>query len=439
MPTGAKLWLMVVAANVVGMTIAVFATAAIRAVPESEGVETALRVAYYAAMLVVAIIEAFWLDELLFKGAFRITHLRGKSADVARKQGDFETLAASVQRSTFTFPLTVVGCAIFTYIAFNVVNHDFDHYDKWVGQHVSALRGDDEASMQRRFDAIDALSVRREKEVLPRLLQALERDDAVAPWAAWAIGRHRDVKQIRPLIRPLVAASRRGDPALEREAILSLARLQHRAVAPNLQDALAAELDAGGEVDKRLVWAMGYIQHTSSFEVLERALYSPDVEVARVAAWSIAQHRDQRGGREAVDLLEARLPAAPFLLKCAIVHSLGITADERTNLALVHAWDTVSPEDRFEICPAQYVYARPDGGGDRQDLLMPTETYAMKTLESMGAMRATRPEIRAEVEPFLERVIDDETSTKATREAAQSLLTGIQEQRDDLAAPRLYQ
>jgi hypothetical protein len=439
MPTSAKLWLAVVVANVVGMTVAVFSTAAIRAVPETAGAESALRFAYYGMMLVVALVEGLWLDELLFKGAFRITHLRGKSADVARKQGDLDTLAASVQRSTFTFPMSVLVCAVFTYMAFNVVNHDFDHYDKWVGKHVSALRGSDEASMQRRFDAIDALSVRREKEVLPHLLEALEREDAVAGWAAWAIGRHRDVKQIRPLIRPLVAASRRGDPGLEREAILALARLQHRTVAGDLQQMLEAELDAGGEVDLRLIWAMGYIQHTSSFDVLERALYHSDVSVARVAAWSISQHRDQRGGRRAVDLLEARLPAAPFLLKCAIVHSLGITADERSNLALVHAWSTVPEADRFEICPAQHVFARPDGQGDRQDLLMPTETYAMKTLESMGSMRATQPEIRAEVEPFLEGVIADQANTQATREAAQSLLDGIREQRDDLAGPRVYE
>jgi hypothetical protein len=192
-------------------------------------------------------------------------------------------------------------------------------------------------------------------------------------------------------------------------------------------------------VDERLIWATGYIQHISSFEVLERALYHADVEVARVAAWAISQHRDQRGGRKAVDLLEARLPAAPFLLKCAIVHSLGIMADERSNLALMHAWKAVPVGDRFELCPAKHVFARPDGAGDRQDLMMPGETYAIKTLESMGTMRASRPEIRAEVEPFLEQIIADEANTKATREAAQSLLTGIQEQRNDLAEPRLYE
>jgi hypothetical protein len=43
------------------------------------------------------------------------------------------------------------------------------------------------------------------------------------------------------------------------------------------------------------------------------------------------------------------------------------------------------------------------------------------------------------VEPFLEQIIADEANTKATREAAQSLLTGIQEQRNDLAEPRLYE
>lgn len=439
MPTGAKLWMAVVVANVVGLATAVFAANAIRAVPASETTESILRFTYWSMILVVALAEALWLDEVLFKGAFRITHLKGKSADHARRKGDVSTMAATLQRSTATFPFSVLVCSIVTYILFNVVNHDFNHYDKWVGQHVSALRGTDEPSMQRRLDAIDALSVRREREVMPHLMTALEREDEVAAWAAWAIGRHRDVKQTRPLVRPLVAAYRRGDPALSREAMLSLGRLQHRTFAPNIQEALAAELDAGDEVDVRLVWALGYLQHTSSFEVLERALYHRDDLVARTAAWAIAQHRDQRGGREAVSLLESRLPAAPFLVKCAIVHSLGITADEASNIALMHAFEAMSVEDRFAICPALEIYARPDGAGDRQDLLMPGETYAMKTLEAMGQMRATTPEIRSQIEPFIQRVIDDESNTLATREAAGSLLEGIQTQRDDASNPRVYE
>jgi hypothetical protein len=439
MPVGPKLWIAVVVANVIGLTVAVFVANAIRAVPETEGTETALRFAYYGMMLVVAAAEALWMDEVFFKGAFRITHLRGKTADVARKRGDVGTMAATMQRSTATFPFSVLVCSVLTYILFNVVNHDFDHYYKWVGQHASALRGDDEASNQRRFDAIDALSARREKEVLPHLLMALEREDAVAPWAAWAIGRHRDVKQTRVLIRPLVAAYRRGDPALERESMIALARLQHRSFAPNVQEALASELDAGGEIDARLVWALGYLQHTSSFPVLERALYHQDQDIARAAAWAISQHRDQKGGRKAVEVLENRLPSAPFYVRCALVHSLGITASEGSNVALAEAFERTSIEDHATVCPSLQLEVRPDHAGDRQDLLMPTEIYAMKTLESMGQMRATTPEIRKRIEPFLDEVIADDRHTQATREAAGSLLSGIQDQRDDAANPRLYE
>ena len=55
----------------------------------------------------------------------------------------------------------------------------------------------------------------------------------------------------------------------------------------------------------------------------------------------------------------------------------------------------------------------------------------MKTIQAMGAMRATTPEVRREVEPWLERVIAAEDTAPVTREAAQSLLRGIRAQRDD--------
>ena len=64
---------------------------------------------------------------------------------------------------------------------------------------------------------------------------------------------------------------------------------------------------------------------------------------------------------------------------------------------------------------------------------MPQETYGMKTIQAMGAMRATTPEIRSEVEPWLEAVIADGQTDPLVRESAQSLLSGIRQQRDDRA------
>jgi HEAT repeat protein len=427
MPAGVRLWLAVVVANVLGLFVATFGANAIRAVPDTAAIENALRAGYYLMMLIVAFIDALWLDEVVFKGSFRLQYLSGRSVDIARRQGDVQAMAALLRRSSASFPLSVLVCLAATYFAFNTVNHDFERYWKWVGQHVSALRGDDEEGRQRRLDAIDALSSRREKEVLPHLLRALGRPGEVGAWSAWAIGRHRDVKHARALVEPLVAAYRGEDPARRREALLSLGRLQHRPMADELQAALEAEIEAGGEVDTRLLWALGYVQHTSSLPLLERALYHRDPEVARTAAWALAQHRDQVDGRAAVALLEAALPASPFLVRCAIVHSLGITADERSNPALMHAMDAARPEERAAICPSLQIQVRPDRAGDRQDLLMPAEEYGLKILQSMGQLRATTPEMRQVVEPWLEALIADEQSPYLTREGARSLLAGVRE------------
>lgn len=430
MPTAIKLWFAVVLANVAGLVVAVFAAAALRAVPETDGTETALRVLYYGSMFAVALVDALWLDEVLFKGSFRRTHLSfGKS------KTDDETLAASIQRSDVTFPFSAVVFGCLTYLFFNVANHDFDRYYDLVGRHVSALRGTDDGKLPRRIEAIESLSLRRDREVLPVLFDALERDDAVARWAAWAIGRHTDIERRRRMVEPLVAASQRGDAELEREAIIALGRLQHRPTAARLATTLTKQLDADESIDHRLVWALGYVQQTESIPVLARVLYHRDETAARLAAWAIAQHRDQRDGRQGVKLLEERLPAAPFLVQCAIVHSLGILSDEASNPALVHAYQALPAADRAKLCPALSLFVAPDRERDRQDLLMPRETYAMKTLQSMGQMRATSPEIRAVVEPWLVGVTGDDEASVATREAAGSLLTGIRQGRDDSATP----
>jgi hypothetical protein len=74
------------------------------------------------------------------------------------------------------------------------------------------------------------------------------------------------------------------------------------------------------------------------------------------------------------------------------------------------------------------VVISPDGEHDGEDLLMPEERYGIKTMLALGAMRATSPEIRGQVEPWLESVIADPETADLTRESAKSLLSGIRKQ-----------
>jgi HEAT repeat protein len=403
----------------------------IRAVPESAGLEMGLRIAYFGTMVAVAAVEALLVDELFMNGAFRLAVLKGKSARFARRDEDARSMAATMQRTTATFPVVLLACGVLTYLLFNLVNNDFDVYYRRVGKYVSALRGDDPESTQRRLDAIAALSIRREPEILPVLRQQLERGGEVGAWAAWAIGRHYDLPRRRPLQAPLVAASRGTDPMIRREALVALGRLQHRPMARRIQDEIQAQLDANEVIDTRLLYGLGAIQHMSSVPLLERVLHSGDEEAQRMAAWALAQHRDQRGGRAVVQIIEDRLPTASPLVRCAITHSLGILADESSNLALMRAYDETSQELRYTVCPTITVLMRPDREDDRIDLLMPQETFVMKVLKSMGQMRATTAEIRGQVEPWLEAVIADSETSPATREAAENLLSGVQQGRDD--------
>lgn len=426
-----KLGSVTIVANLAGFLVAIWVARLVRAVPESAAMESGLRWAYYGTMFVVAVIEAFLIDEVAFHGAFRKTHLQGRTARYARKDEDVQDLAASLQRSTVSFPFTVMMCVVVTYFMFNLVNRDFDGYYNRVGARISALRGDAPEGRAQRLEAVAALSIRRDPEVLPHLLQQLQREGEMAAWSAWALGRFTDLPSRRPLWAPLVSASRRGDPALHREAVVALGRLQHRSMVGALQELLEDDLKSGNPIDLRILYGLGATQVMTSLEVLQKVLHGTDEEAQRMAAWALAQHRDQRGGRVVVRMLEERLPSASLLTRCGIVHALGILTDEGSNLALMATYDQATPEERVTNCPSQQVFMRPDGQDDRIDLLMPQDILALKVIMSMGQMRATTPEIRAQVEPWLEAIIADESASAATREASRSLLSGIREARDD--------
>jgi hypothetical protein len=425
-----KLWLGVVAANLLGMFVAVWIAGALRT---GAGSPNVLLPIYYLMMFIAGLADALWLDEVLFKGGFRRSVLQGVQARLSSKGDDreIEDVAASLQRPTIGFPVVVVVCSLLTYGLFNMVNHGFDGWWRDIGKHAEVIRHGDDTTA--RVEAIRHLSLRNRPEVLDIFEERLSDPDAqVAAWAAWGLGRQRQNEVMNSnRIAPLYDRVRNGPPEVRREALIALGRLQHQAIADELADDLRTELEHAEKVDVRLIWALGYVQHPDTLPVLDQALYHADPHVRRLAAWALAQQRDSGKGRQAVDLLEQRLPAAPFETKCAIVHALGVLTDERSNLALIHAYQGLTQAERETVCTSERIHGAPDFEDDREDLLMPQDTYAMKTLHAMGAMRATTAQIRAEVEPWLESVIADEQNGAVFRESAQSLLAGIRDQRND--------
>ncbi|HET6583849.1 MAG TPA: HEAT repeat domain-containing protein [Nannocystaceae bacterium] len=445
-PAWAKLFTLAVVANLFGILAASAMARFIGRVPATDQAEQLWRLAYYAGIAVAAIFDALLLDEVWFKGAFRRTHLLGRVPGFARKDDDVEGVAVSMQRSTISFPLLVLAAGFVTSLFYDVaINRGFEDYYRDVGKDIGALRRGD---TNRKITAIENLSVRRRSEVLPALKWALAEGGDAAPWAAWAIGRHRDLKIRKPLIAALQPAVRSDDPVLRREALIALGRLQQRTpvVAEALQDLLRADLEAGS-IDPRLLYALGSIQVVGSAEVLEDVLQRGDPESQRLAAWALAQHRDQRESKPLVDILEARLATADVGLRCALVHALGIFAHERSNLALMHAYDESPPEELAYVCPRIRIVMNPPGADptatpnpslnaiDAEEVLMPEDALALQILAAMGQMRATSPEVRAAVEPWLEARTVDADATAFVREHSSVLLSGIREARDDSKKP----
>lgn len=432
LPVWVKLWTLVILANIGGFAMSIFVAGSIRRIPSSSGTETALLFGYYSAMVLVAIADAFLFDELFFKGGFRKTHIEGRVARLSTRGGEsdsMEEIAAGMKRSTMGFPFLLLVCGGLTYTLFNAVNRDFDAYYSRVGQHVVAMHIGTDAEQ---IEAVQTLSIRREPEVLPALKWRAGQGGEPAVWAAWALGRFTDLPTRRPLKAPLVAASRSEDPKLRREALVALGRVQHRAADSAIHDEIRAQRDRDEAVDGRLLYALGSIQTLSSVPLLEDLLHTARPQTQRLAAWALAQHRDQRGGRKVVKILEARLPTASHEVRCALVHSLGILADEQSNLALMDAYDRATPAEHATLCARIQLSMRPDGDDDdRVDLFMPQDAFAMKVILSMAQMRATSAEVRDRAEPWLQRIIDDEETTPAARESARGLLAGIKSGRDD--------
>jgi hypothetical protein len=101
----------------------------------------------------------------------------------------------------------------------------------------------------------------------------------------------------------------------------------------------------------------------------------------------------------------------------------------------MHVYESATAAEREFLCRRLSVSAAPDGERDHEDLLAPTDRFSIKVMQSFGAMRATTPEIRAQIEPWLETVIAAKDIPLPTLQSAQSLLAGIRTQRNDLPEP----
>lgn len=457
-PALLRLWAAALGANVIGLLVAVLVAKLVRngAVTGDlgTGAETALRFGYWAVLALVAVADALFLDEWIQQGAFRKTHLfpEQRSPSAREKTGDEDdvlALSASLRSNNVTVVFFLLASGVATYFLFNAMNRDFDPWYGRIGRHLHVLRG--ESSVDRKVDAIEALALQSQPESVLGLERALQSEELpVARHAAWALGVQAR-SPMRPVAsRPLVKVLDDPRPELRREALIGLARLQYRAAAPTLVEETRNELTrdrAERPFDLRLLWGMGFQQDPAALPVLAQALRDADPEVARVAAWAIAQHRDQRlddlgeearaagfgGARPLAGVLEQRLVTAPFEVRCGIIHALMILKDEASNLALIKAYEATPVEQRGAVCPMTTLRLDPDARFDDY-LVVPSESYALVTLDAMGRMRATAPEIRAVVEPWLETMAADPEASLATQQSAASLLSGIRTERDDFAA-----
>lgn len=435
---GRQLALSAIMTHVLGVLVAYAVSIWVRQETLSAQWEPALLALFWGMMALGAALDALWLDEVAFDGSFRRVVLGGKDADHLRPDGDLDDLVASTRRPLVTFPLTVVAAGLLNYALLNVGSGGFATYYDVTGKYVHILRGDDhdeDARAQRRQAAV-RLSANTQPQSVQALIRATSHPDPdTAAWACWALGRFASTTFANRLVEPLARAMGREDSRVQLEALIALARLQHRPIRDEVIARLTRALEAPEGPDLRLIWSLGYLQHLDALPQLTRALDASSPKVRQMAAWSLAQLRDQRGGREAVGTLERRLLDAPIQPACTIIHALSILADERSNLVLMEAFDARPPEDRATLCEPLQISSSPDGREDTRILVRP-ESLAMMTLTAMGRARATGPTMRAIVEPWLAAVIDDDANSVATRQAAENLLNGIREGRDDLSRPQ---
>jgi HEAT repeat protein len=384
---------------------------------------------HYLLIALAAIAQAMWADSHFLHGAFRQRIFASK-----KKSGDDDSLAAQHSNAHAIFIAILLFCGLATYNLNRFANRGFDAYYESVGRSFASIRtlSEGSISLDEVKEDFERLAFSPRPEVPAFLLEQLNSERAeVKAWSAWALGRRKDPSLRRTVVEPLVEIVRKGPPAASTEAKIALARMQHRGIASKIEGDIQAALERGEDPDLRLLWSLANTQSASSLDILERALYSTNEEVARVAVFALAQLRESAAAPKSVKLLESRLGAAPFALRCAIIHGLGILGNENSNFAIMHGLDGAPPAERAQICPSTRMLLRPDHGGNDVHLLFISsirnsqENLAMVALLAMGSMRATAPHVRESVEPWLESLKTNEAYPYEVRTAVDSLLNGI--------------
>src|SRR5687768_1286286 len=142
-PAWPRLFSLAVIANAAALAGGLYSARLLRAVPETDAGEQWLRAIYYIGVGIAAIFDAFLLDEVLFKGAFRRTHVLGKVPGFAKSDEDVEDIAVGLQKTTWSFPFLVISSGLVTMILLNFLTRDIDGYYKTLGVHIGAVeRGD---------------------------------------------------------------------------------------------------------------------------------------------------------------------------------------------------------------------------------------------------------------------------------------------------------
>lgn len=427
------IWLAMLATNLLALFAAVVISRKVRSLTLPTEQEPIWIGVGYALILAAAVADAFWADELFFRGAFRKFSMGGKTLAHAQRDGDAEAITATMRPMHLIFPVLVLAGLALSYLSANLISRSFySDYDR-IGAHALEIRKTQAADSNKRKESIEALSMVQRPRVQLFLARQLQHpDEETAAFSAWALGRLRDKNLRRMFTDDLMRAARGTKPLLAKEAQLALARMQHRPVAAMLENRVRRALEhIGDPLDPRLIWSLGFTQQETSIPLLSKALYHPDSKVRRIAAWSLGQQKGPKNAERALAVLSERLPSAPLPTRCAIVHAMGILGHERANLDIVQALKTASPEERARYCETEALALRPDGKGlDRHKLLLTpvkntVETFEVMSLFSMGAIRATDPEIKRVVLGMLDELLERKDAPQRTKDAANSLKDGI--------------
>ena len=301
-PRGGIFFFLVVAALGATVACARYLSTEVRGLTLDPSLEKYVGWALWVLIATCGIAIAFWADEILFHGDFR------RSFVVREKVDRDAAIARQFSKTPAIFSAVVaVGCFVGYQFANAAGSGYFQYYDT-VGRHIAQVRMAPHGSVdpgEQTIAAFDALSKTGGPDVTQFLITQLDGEaPKLASYAAWAIGRRHEKYLRKLVVGPLLQATKSTDKALQTTARVALARFQVAAASPLLIESIQASQANNEALDIRLIWGLANTQQPESFEILSDLLYDTSPEVARGAAYPLAQLRDTPAGGKAVTVLE---------------------------------------------------------------------------------------------------------------------------------------